>query len=131
MNIWKPKASDLKSIRAYAAKSEWLKPNALIIEAAFRENTDTGQTDLNVLALGGFEQTDLSDFLPWSSFRGYPVKLTDDGKAEVDFYVKKRPGPWESEGELLTNVQAHVETIDGKPRLVRITGTGTPAQELS
>ncbi|WNL50812.1 hypothetical protein RPALISO_225 [Ruegeria phage RpAliso] len=122
---WKPTPEEKRAIRAYPAKYERRKPRALIIEIGERANGDTIST--NVLAFGkdwstGVEASDLHQPTSWSDLdRG--IAMIDD-KAIVDFYVYERV--FEGHGDLLTNVQAHVELVDGTPRLVALTGTGMP-----
>lgn len=124
MSIWKPNAEEKRAIRAVAAAGENVKPGAITIEVGERIALDgSGTTSTNLLTFGpddGLDRSDLSQPLPWTELdRG--IELVD-GKAIVDFYVyEKRIG---DVGDLMTNVQAHVETIEGEPRLKVVTGTG-------
>lgn len=124
---WKPTAAEKRAIRAYAAKHERRKPGGIVLEIGERSDGVTHSS--NLLTFGpdmdaGFEASDLSQPLPWSSL-DLGVE-TINGRAVVDFYVyEKRIG---EPGELLSNVQAHVELIQYAPRLVSITGTGSPTE---
>lgn len=131
MTVWKANADEKRAIRAAAAMGEGMKPGAIHIEVGERVSLDGDfRTGFNILALGTgenpndpFDGTDLHQPLPWS-YLDDGIELTADGKALVDFYVyEKLVG---DHGDLLTNVQAHVVTVDNKPRLRKITGTGIP-----
>lgn len=125
MPDWKANADEKRAIRAVAAMGEGKKPGAISIEIGERIALDgSGLISCNLLTFGdadtALDKSDLHSPSPWSDL-DYGVELID-GKAIVDFYVyEKRVGDL---GELLSNVQAHVETIQGKPRLKKITGTG-------
>lgn len=135
MKLWFATPDEKRAIRAVAAASENLKPQAIAIEIGERyaltraPDVDWKDTiSINLLTfpgeMEGKDNSDLHQTVPWSDL-DYGVPLTIEGRAVVDFYVyEKRVG---DTGDLLTNVQAHVETVDGKPRLVKITGTGMPA----
>lgn len=125
MSRWFANADEKRAIRAVAAMGEGRKPGAIIIEVGERVALDgSGVISTNLLTFGpdedGIDRSDLHQPVEWAELdRG--VELVD-GKAIVDFYVyEKMIGDL---GELLTNVQAHVVTIEGKPRLEKITGTG-------
>lgn len=128
MTIWKPTADDKRTIRAVAAASERCKPGALQIEVAERASITPGSNAVstNLLLVGGtpedlFAGSDLHQPLPWNEL-DCGIELTEDGRAVVDFYVYEKV--FGDHGELLTNVQAHVKVIEGKPMLWKITGTG-------
>lgn len=129
MSRWKPTADEKRAIRAFAAASEGRPPRALHIEIGERIGEGGNfDTSFNILILtrgdttrDAFGTTDLNQPLPWS-FLDDGIELTEDGKALVDFYVYEKL--FDDHGDLLTNVQAHVETVEGNPRLVKISGTG-------
>lgn len=125
MKVWKPTIHEKRAIRTVAATSENRLGSTVHIEIGERYPlTRAGDPSINVLLVGGVEDSDLNQPVSWTELdRGVP--LDSNGAAVVDFYVyEKLVG---DHGDLLTNVQAHVETVDGKPRLVKITGTGMPA----
>lgn len=130
MPIWKANADEKRAIRAVAAAGENRSPQSILIEVGERvalnvpDGTDwKDMISTNLLTFGpddGLDRSNLHQPIGWSELdRG--IELVD-GKALVDFYVyEKLVG---DQGDLLTNVQAHVETIEGKPRLKMVTGTG-------
>jgi hypothetical protein len=129
--IWKPTADEKKAIRGYAAKAEKCKPAQLHIEIGERYSLYDGYHDRDgptvmstnamlVDSTPDWEESDLSQTWPWSDLK-HGIELTLDGRAVVDFYVYKKARNYHR--ELLTNVQAHVALLDGKPVLWKITGT--------
>lgn len=125
MSNWKITPADRRAIRAYAAQGEKLKPGQITIEVATRVSTIFGnsRTSMNVYNIDDTEdwsESDLHDKHAFSSVKAIP--LDEQGRALVDFYIyEKEPGGF---GELLTNVQAYAETVDGKPQLVKLSATG-------
>ena len=121
--IWKAKADEKRAIRSFAARGERRRPQSIKIEVGEREPDSGGAPSTNVLLVGGVDNSDLHQPLPWSELdRG--IDLDSAGMAIVDFYVYERA--FDDHGDLLTNVQAHVKTINGKPMIVRLSGTGVP-----
>jgi hypothetical protein len=125
MYPWKANAEERRAIRAVAATGEKRKPGSITIEIGLRYPlTGDGTVSENILLVdptGDIDNTDLHDTRPFSDLDG-GVPLSSDGKAIVDFYVYEKA--FNDHGYLLTNVQAYVEMIEGKPRLKKITGTG-------
>jgi hypothetical protein len=94
------------------------------LEPGIRINVDKPEdfeVSMNILLCTDdpdWEGTDLYDFASWKDFRA-GVPLTDDGRAEVDFYVRsKRVHP--SGDMLFGNVQCIVENGE----MVRVGSTG-------
>ena len=133
--LWFPTPAEKRAIRTVAAMSENRKGSTVHIEIGERyaltraDNVPWQDTiSINLLSFPGekegLDNSDLHQTVGWSEL-SHGVPLTSDGRAVVDFYVyEKLVG---DHGDLLTNVQAHVETVNGKPKLVKITGTGMPA----
>jgi hypothetical protein len=126
---WTPDTMDRRLIRGYAARAEKLRPHQIVIEVGERVNYATCTTSFNTLLLTDdpdFDDTDLHDTRRFTEVKTIP--LTADGRAQVDFYIYEREG--DDQGDLLTNVQAHVasDPVTGKPVLWKLTGTLTPAQ---
>lgn len=130
MSSWKPTLEEKRAIRVFAAKSEGLSISAIVVAVGERYSLhppDGGSqqvdTSTNILSFGltdGQERSDLNQTLPWTTLnRG--IELVD-GEAVVDFYVYERG--FGTLGDLRTNVQAHVTSVDGTPRLWKLTGTG-------
>jgi hypothetical protein len=120
--FWKPSAAERRAIRVYAAKSENLAPKQIILDVGQRYSLKDGTQSFNVLLVDStpdWEESDLHDLCSFTSLN--KVRLNADGCAVVDFYVYRN----NRDSELLTNVQAHVEHVDGKPHIVRLTGTGS------
>lgn len=94
--IWKPTQAECDLIkRAASLESEpKVSVGALRLEPGIRYNLNEGpylQT-INIAALSSgkaMEETDLADFGTWAEFRA-GVKLTEDGRAIVDFYIVPR-----------------------------------------
>lgn len=129
MTKWKPSAAEKRAIRNYAGLSEGRKGSRVHIETNLRYNMDDGSIppDENLLLVrNGADdaRTDLYDTGRWGDLNK-GITLTDDGRAEVEFVAYER-GFYGDHGDLLTHVQAHVEPVNGKPRLVRLTGTMVP-----
>lgn len=130
---WKPSAPQLKAIRAYCARIHKEKPRGIVIEVGNRYNTDDENSIncMNILRVSkenawdpycGWDDTDLADTVYWSSFKSDGVPLDSKGRALLDFYIyKKSIGDFH--GELLGNAQAYADTVDGKPTIVRFSGT--------
>lgn len=125
---WKPTAAEKRAIRKYAALYEGKKPGAVVIEIGTRcPLTGEGEVSSNVLIVdrdANFDNTDLHQTSPWADLK-YGIPLTGEGTALVDFHVYEKMFGDEL-GMLLTNVQAHVREEEGKAKLWKITGTGTP-----
>jgi hypothetical protein len=118
---WKISTNDRRAIRAYAAQVEGLKPGQIELDVGERYNLDSGKSSINVYRVDttpDWEESDLRDL--WNFYeRVGSVPLDTEGRACVDFYVYKK----DRDRELLTNVQAYVETVDGKPKLVKLSST--------
>jgi hypothetical protein len=103
-----PSKEDAKIIRETAKRAAGR--GDISLEAGIRcqlEECTAPKADMNINILlltddDDWEGTDLFDFMPWSDFRKEGVELTEDGRAEVDFYVRSRR-------ELETNIQIIVE----------------------
>lgn len=126
MNIWKPTQAEATAIRAAAARECGLNINAVVLQPGRRWNTESDgmDSDINIARITKHSDwgrdTDLDDYDTWSSFRS-GVRLTDEGRAIVDFYVAMRNDP---HNELQGNVVVHYEG----GRIVRIHGYGPDAE---
>lgn len=129
MSQWKITPAERRAIRAFAARSEKLKPRQIKLSVGERYNIDDAKKHLDetrrstniylVTDHPDWDDTDLYE--TWDFFAKIgSIPLTREGRALVDFYVYKN----DRDEELLTNVQAYVETVDGKPKLVKLSGTG-------
>lgn len=93
--VWIPTRDECALIRQQAQRESFprLKAGNVILEAGIRCNTERGGVghSLNILRVGrdDWEDTDLFDFASWGDFR-MGVPLTDDGRADVDFYIRSR-----------------------------------------
>lgn len=124
--IWKPTAAECQRIKEAAAKESVpsLTVGAVLLEPGTRYNTTPGHEapnydGLNIALLSddpGFEDTDLNDYGDWADFRK-GVRLTDDGRAIVDFYIRRR---FDDSGELHGNITVFyadgaIQRIKGYP----------------
>lgn len=128
MAYWKITPAHRRAIRAYAAQVEKLKPGQITIEVATRVSTVFGnsRTSMNIYNIDDTEdwsESDLHDKHAFGSVKAIP--LDEQGRALVDFYIYEKA--FDDHGELLTNVQAYVETVDGKPKLVKLSSTAAPS----
>lgn len=127
--IWKPTATERAAIRAAGAREAVpsLSLATVVLEPGYRYSTadgGSGDSSINVALVSdtGMNGTDLADYGHWSDFtRGVP--LTEDGRAIVDFYIRRRGDPY---NELLGNVGVHY----AGGRIVRIHGYGSPDYPL-
>lgn len=90
--IWKPTAEDCLNIRNHAkdyANSGWVK---LELGLRCKLRDDSVPYSPNIMLVGGFEESDLADFISWADFRKNGVELNTCGNAELDFYVYDRSG---------------------------------------
>lgn len=122
MAYWKITPAQRRAIRAYAAQVERLKPRQITLSVGERYNLeDPSKSSMNVYLVDDtpdWEESDLRDL--WDFFTKIgSIPLDPQGRACVDFYVYKN----DRDRELLTNVQAYVETVDGKPKLVKLSST--------
>jgi hypothetical protein len=88
VNVWKPTAEECTQIRAFAKREV---SGMKRLEGGSRHNMHDSSvpTSLNIALVAkkeNWEDTDLSDFVPWATFRK-GVELTEDGRAIIDFYV--------------------------------------------
>lgn len=127
--VWKPTAAERAAIRAAGAResADPISPASVVLEPGYRwskAHEDRGSS-INVALVSdrGLDDTDLADYGRWSDFtRGVP--LTEDGRAIVDFYIRRRGDPHNG---LLGNVGVHY----AGGRIVRIHGYGrTPDYPL-
>ena len=119
--IWKPTQAQCDLIKRAAAKEGNVPLKAVLLEPGLRWNTDDGSKPQSInIALVSDEaewgDTDLADMGYWEAFRK-GVELTEDGRAIVDFYIRKRGDEW---AELYGNVTAyyeggHIVRIHGYP----------------
>ncbi|UVD36636.1 hypothetical protein RCXUPER_218 [Rhodobacter phage RcXuper] len=126
---WTISATDRRAIRAYAARAERLQPRQIDLDLGYRysisdvkKNPHDVRISSNVYLVDetpDWEESDLHDLRKFSEAKAIP--LTRDGRALVDIYVYKN----DADRELLTNVQAYIETVDGKPVMVKLAGTGS------
>ena len=120
---WTISAADRRAIRAYAARAERLQPRQIDLDIGERYNLDDpSRSSQNIYLVddtADWEESDLRDFWKFADTKAIP--LDPQGRALVDIYVYKN----DADRELLTNVQAYVETVDGKPVMVKLAGTGS------
>lgn len=123
---WKPTPRECELIKKAAAREGRASVNSVLLEPGIRCNTVDDSKNADVL--GGeynialvsddpeWNDTDLVDYGEWAGFRK-GVTLTEDGRAIVDFYIRKRGDEW---AELLGNVSVYysggkIERIHGYP----------------
>lgn len=120
---WTISAADRRAIRAYAARAERLQPRQIDLDIGERYNLDDpSRSSQNIYLVddtADWEESDLRDFWKFADTKAIP--LDPQGRALIDIYVYKN----DADRELLTNVQAYVETVDGKPVMVKLAGTGS------
>lgn len=119
---WTISAADRRAIRAYAARVEGMQPRQIDLDVGQRYNLEGGGAchDFNIYLVDDtpdWEESDLHDLWKFSDVKA--VQLDPQGRALIDIYVYKN----DRDRELLTNVQAYVETVDGKPKLVKLEST--------
>lgn len=118
---WTISAADRRAIRAYAARAERLQPRQIDLDIGERYNLDDpSRSSQNIYLVddtADWEESDLRDFWKFADTKAIP--LDPQGRALIDIYVYKN----DADRELLTNVQAYVETVDGKPVMVKLAGT--------
>lgn len=103
--IWKPTSEQCKLIKRAAALEAKIPLGAVLLEPGERFNEhDNAKNiaaesipygDLNIALISDdaeWNDTDLLDYGLWASFRA-GVALTPDGRAIVDFYIRKRFDP--------------------------------------
>lgn len=122
--MWKPTKNQIDLIKAAAARESRVAQSAVLLEPGIRGNTKDASRNVDIpggqynIALisddPNFNDTDLSDYGDWAEFRK-GVVLTDDGKAIVDFYIRRRFDPY---SDLHGNVTVYYEG----GRIVRIHG---------
>lgn len=111
---WKPSKSQCELIMQAAALIVGKGVGAVFLEAGMRG--DASNISLNDLLLNDGE-TDLVDFVDWSTFKkGVPV--TEDGQAQVDFYIRPKRVV---DDTLLSNLI--VQVLDGE--IMYLTENGT------
>lgn len=128
---WKITPAQRRAIRAYAAQVEKLQPRQITLSVGERYNLeDPNKSSMNIYLVDqtpDWEESDLHDLHDFFAKVG-SIKLDPQGRACLDFYVYKN----DRDRELLTNVQAYVETVDGMPKLVKLASTAArsigPAQ---
>lgn len=118
---WRPTPAEVKLIKQAAAREARIAFGSVILEPGYRYNTDdsTRPVSLNIALVSDnpdWEDTDLSDYGPWADFRG-GVDLTADGRAIVDFYIRKRNDSWaELHGNIsVTYAEGRIQRIRGYP----------------
>lgn len=121
---WTISAADRRAIRAYAARAERLQPRQIDLDIGQRSNLSGGASDhdFNIYLVDqtpDWEESDLHDLWKFADIKSIP--LDPQGRALIDIYVYKN----DADRELLTNVQAYIETVDGKPVMVKLAGTGS------
>ncbi len=102
--VWKPSKSQCATILQAAALIVGKGVGSIFVDAGLR--FDDEKESLNWLLLG--EETDVVDFVSWSEFKK-GVQLTDDGRAEVDFYIRPKNV---RDTNLLSNL--YVQVLDGE-----------------
>lgn len=121
---WTISAADRRAIRAYAARAERLQPRQIDLDIGQRYSLSSGASDhdFNIYLVDqtpDWEESDLHDLWKFADIKS--ITLDPQGRALIDIYVYKN----DADRELLTNVQAYIETVDGKPVMVKLAGTGS------
>lgn len=98
-NVWKPTAREVELIKRAAAREGSMSLGRVLLEPGIRINLVDDSKNIDVpggaynIALitddPDWNDTDLADFGSWVDFRK-GVTLTEDGRAIVDFYIRKR-----------------------------------------
>lgn len=121
METWKPTQAQVDLIKRAAAMESQphVQLSAVILEPGWRCNTEepTRPSSMNVALVSDqpdWNDTDLADYGEWASFRK-GVELTHDGRAIVDFYIRRRG---DQDRELCGNVSVYYQG----GRIVRIQG---------
>lgn len=116
-NVWKPTAEEALMIKTAAAYEAGITVGAVLLEVGIRFNTrrdtEPGRS-INIALVSDdpdWNDTDLAEYAEWREFRA-GVPLTEDGRACVDFYIRRR---FDAEGYLLGNVT--LEYRDGSMRI--------------
>ena len=116
-NIWKPTKAEVDAIKQAAAREAGRVPvGAVILDPGMRYNTkDNGKNEgacqtprglLNIALVSDdpeWNDTDLNDYGAWADFRA-GVLLTEDGRAIIDFYIRRR---FDEDKDLLGNVTVY------------------------
>lgn len=118
-----PSKEDIDRLKAAASREAVPRCSvgAVLLQPALRCHKDQPDREaaINIALVSDdpeFNDTDLSDYGAWQDFRrGIP--LTEDGRAIVDFYIRRR---FDEHDELLGNVT--IEVTGGK--LARVYGYG-------
>lgn len=96
MAKWKPTAAEVKAIKAAAAREGSMGVSAVILEPGYRRNLKEDRPyTLNIALVSDdptWDDTDLDSYGEWKDFRS-GVELTEDGRAIVDFYIRRRLPP--------------------------------------
>jgi hypothetical protein len=115
---WKPTADECLAIKEAAARTAYprLTVNTVVLEPGRRVNVDDPSgSHINIALVSSdpeFNDTDLDDYGAWSEFRK-GVPLTEDGRAIVDFYIRRRGDQY---GDLLGHVTIWYENGKGITR---------------
>jgi len=130
---WIPNAAEKKTLRTVAANAVNLKPRQIRLQPALRFPVVTEATShlfkdavpsFNDWAWGEYEMTDLYDkgfsMRDFEAMGGCP--MNSEGKARIDFYIYQlsNNGFGLEPVDLVGNVAAIVEIVNGKPRLQRV-----------
>ena len=129
---WKPNAFEKRALRQAAAQQAGLKPTQIALKPGMRSGPVGNEASFNDWAWGKDATTDLYDnSYGMKDFeRCGGAELNADGEAYVDFYVYQlgNNGYGIEPVELVCNVGAIIELVDGKPKMRMIdTGWGTVA----
>jgi hypothetical protein len=126
MKTWKPTQAECDRIKLAASKESVpkLEVGAVLLEPGERYNTKGKENPdydgLNIALITdepeGFNDTDLNQYGSWADFRK-GVRLTDDGRAILDFYIRRR---FDEYGELHGNVTVYyadgqIQRVHGYP----------------
>lgn len=93
--FWKPTKFECELIKRAAVLESQPAVKSVKLEPGIRHNCVPGNEEkpqsiniarVTAMSFGSWEDTDLSDYSTWMSFKS-GVQLTDDGKAIVDFYI--------------------------------------------
>ncbi len=138
---WKPNTEQLRAIREYCVLIHSVPSTKVTLEVGTRFNM-AGLNDItceNILRVTEkdiwnkgeyWSDTDLHDRISWSDFKVDGVPLDKRGRALLDFYIYER-GFGGDHRDLMGNAHVYVDTVEGKPKIVGMIGTGLELTQVS
>jgi len=120
MEKYAPSKEDIARIKEAAAREAVprLSLGQVLLEPGLRVGSKSRTPHMNIALVSDdphWNDTDLEDYGRWSDFRK-GLELTPDGRAIVDFYIRRRFDPY---ADLHGNVVIEID----RGRLARISGT--------